>query len=186
MWDGEVNVPNRPRKREPASIHVRAGDSSTISYMMPMVATARGYEPTLHVHLDTVTVTSSLNDIRVLTADSCVVSERRALLSSCMTHDRPWYTQVRAEMPSPLKWNDQRQWTFAITLRRPVFYLLRDHINMFTDLAKDWVSGPPANYERFIPMVYKVEVNLQNYEINTYVNDHNIIDKPLIREENGA
>lgn len=74
MWDGEVNVPNRPRKREPASIHVRAGDSSTISYMMPMVATSRGYEPTLHVHLDTLTITSSLNDIRVLTAESCVVS----------------------------------------------------------------------------------------------------------------
>ena len=73
MWDGEVQVPNRPRKRESASIHLRAGDSSTISYMMPMVATARGYEPTLNVHLDTVTVTSSLNDIRILTADSCVV-----------------------------------------------------------------------------------------------------------------
>ncbi|GJE95456.1 hypothetical protein PsYK624_116400 [Phanerochaete sordida] len=163
MWDGEVNVPNRPRRREPASIHVRAGDSSTISYMMPMIATAQGYEPTLHVHLDTLTITSSLNDIRVLTAESCV---------------------IRAELPSPLKWNDQRQWTFAISLRQPVFYLLRDHVNMFTDLAKDWTSGPPSHYERFVPMVYNIDIDVQNYEINTYVNDHNIIDKPLIREEN--
>ena len=75
QWDGEVNVPNRPRKREAASIHLRAGDSSTISYTMPMVATENGYEPSLHVHLDTVTVSSSLNDIRVLTANSCVVSK---------------------------------------------------------------------------------------------------------------
>ena len=67
-------MPNRPRKREAASIHVKAGDNSTISYMMPMVATNRGYEPSLNVHLDTVTVTSSLNDIRLITADSCVVS----------------------------------------------------------------------------------------------------------------
>lgn len=42
--------------------------------MMPMVATSRGYEPTLNIHLDTVTVTSSLNDIRLLQAESCVVS----------------------------------------------------------------------------------------------------------------
>lgn len=73
QWDGEVHIPNRPRKREAASIHVRAGDNSTISYMMPMVASARGYEPTLNIHLDTVTVTSSLNDIRLLRAESCVV-----------------------------------------------------------------------------------------------------------------
>ena len=66
-------MPNRPRKRDAASIHVRAGDNSTISYMMPMIATSRGYEPTLNVHLDTITVTSSLNDIRLITADSCVV-----------------------------------------------------------------------------------------------------------------
>ena len=149
--------------------------------MMPMVATARGYEPTLHVHLDTVTMTSSLNDIRVLTAESCVVSR-----CSTVCHAQLKSLQVRAELSSPLKWNDQRQWAFAITLRQPVFYLLRDHINMFTDLAKDWASGPPSNYERFIPMVYNVEIAIQNYEINTYVNDHNIIDKPLIREENGA
>ena len=56
---------------------------------------------------------------------------------------------------------------------------------MFTDLSKDWASGPPADYERFIPMLYKVEIDLHNYELNTYVNDHNIIDKPLIKEDNG-
>lgn len=56
---------------------------------------------------------------------------------------------------------------------------------MFTDLGKDWASGPPGGYHRFIPMVYAIELNLQRYEINTYVNDHNIIDKPLLREENG-
>lgn len=56
---------------------------------------------------------------------------------------------------------------------------------MFTDLGKDWASGPPADYHRFIPMLYIVDVHMQNYEINTYVNDHNIIDKPLLRDENG-
>ncbi|KAJ3553006.1 hypothetical protein NM688_g3848 [Phlebia brevispora] len=163
QWDGEVQIPNRPRKRDAASIHVRAGDSSTISYMLPMIATERGYEPTLNVHLDTITVTSSLNDIRLITAESCV---------------------VRCELPSTLRWNDQRQWTFTITLRKPLLFLLRDHINMFTDLGKDWGSGPPTNYNRFVPIVYMLDIRMENYELNTYVNDHNIIDKPLLREDN--
>ncbi|KAI0093075.1 hypothetical protein BDY19DRAFT_882324 [Irpex rosettiformis] len=164
QWDGEVHIPNRPRKREPAYIHVRAGDNSTISYTMPMVASSRGYEPTLNIHLDTVTVTSSLNDIRLLNAESCV---------------------VRCELPSALRWNEQREWLFSVSLRTPQIYLLRDHVNMFTDLGKDWASGPPSDYNRFIPMVYSVAVEMKNYDLKVYVNDHNIIDKPLIPEDNG-
>ena len=73
QWDGYVNVP-RPRTREAASLSIRAGDDSTISYVVPMVADAQGYHPLLEVHLDGVTVSSSLNDIRVLTTESCRVS----------------------------------------------------------------------------------------------------------------
>lgn len=56
---------------------------------------------------------------------------------------------------------------------------------MFTDLGKDWSAGPPSDYYRFVPMVYVVELELRKLELNLYVNDHNIIDKPSIREENG-
>ncbi|KAI0665956.1 hypothetical protein C8Q78DRAFT_985325 [Trametes maxima] len=163
QWDGKADVKGRPRKREAASIHVRAGDSSTISYIVPMVATAKGYISALEVHLDTVTVTSSLNDIRLLTAETC---------------------RIRSSLPAPLKWNGLRQWTFSISLRTPCLYLLRDHINMFTDLGKDWSTGPPSDYNLFTPMIYVVDLDMHNYDINLYVNDHNIIDKPLIREDN--
>lgn len=88
-------------------------------------------------------------------------------------------------MPSSLKWNDRRRWDFYIRLRKPVMYLIREHINMFTDLGKDWSVGPPSDYYRFIPMVYGVDLELRTFELNLYVNDHNIIDKPSIREENG-
>ena len=74
QWDGRVNVP-RPRTREAASLSIRVGDDSTINYVMPMVADDEGYHPLLEVHLDSVTVSSSLNDIRVLTTESCRVSE---------------------------------------------------------------------------------------------------------------
>lgn len=85
QWDGKVDVKGRPRKREAATIHVRAGDSSTISYIVPMVATAKGFQSVLEVHLDTVTVTSSLNDIRLLTAETCRVSidQNRLWSHSC-------------------------------------------------------------------------------------------------------
>lgn len=160
---GGVKAPNLPRKREGAAIHITAGDSSTISYVVPMVATASGYDSRLEVHLDDISVTSSLNDIRLIIAESC---------------------RVRGELPSPLKWNSERQWTFGVSLRQPTIYLLRDHINMFTDLAKDWTSGPPNDYERFIPMNYVFELEMYHFEMNLYVNDHNIIDKPLVKDEN--
>ena len=88
-------------------------------------------------------------------------------------------------MPSPLEWNGRRQWDYNISLRKPVMYLIREHINMFTDLGKDWSAGPPSDYHRFTPMVYTVDLELRMFQLNAYVNDHNIIDKPSIREENG-
>jgi len=56
---------------------------------------------------------------------------------------------------------------------------------MFTDLAKDWTAGPPSDYYHFIPMLYAVELEMHHFELNMYANDHNIIDKPLIQDENG-
>lgn len=38
-----------------------------------MVTGPDGYEPRLEVHLDTVSVTSSLNDIKLIAAESCRV-----------------------------------------------------------------------------------------------------------------
>lgn len=50
-----------------------------------MTASAQGYVSLLEVHLDTVTVTSSLNDIRLLTAETCrvraIVLQLKGLLS---------------------------------------------------------------------------------------------------------
>lgn len=57
---------------------------------------------------------------------------------------------------------------------------------MFTDLGKDWASGPPTDYQKFMPMIYAVKFRLEHYELNLYANDHNIIDKPLLRDDNGV
>ncbi|KAF8161147.1 hypothetical protein B0H34DRAFT_654233 [Crassisporium funariophilum] len=163
QWDGQADIPSRPRNRESASINIAVGDRSSINYIMPMVAGPSGYESILEVHLDSITTTSSLNDIRLVQAESC---------------------RVRGELPSPLRWNDERTWSFAVSLRQPILFLLRDHINMFTDLGKDWASGPPTDYQKFIPMIYAVKFEMHHFEMNLYANDQNIIDKPLVKDEN--
>ena len=67
------DIAHRPRKREAAAISVAVGDRSSINYVMPMVVGPFGYESTLEVHLDTLAISSSLNDIRLVSAESCRV-----------------------------------------------------------------------------------------------------------------
>ena len=57
---------------------------------------------------------------------------------------------------------------------------------MITDLVKDWASGPPSDFHRFIPMMYLLQIQLDGYSINMYANDHNIVDRPLNKDENGG
>ncbi|KAF9241526.1 hypothetical protein BU15DRAFT_87119 [Melanogaster broomeanus] len=162
QWDSRADFP-RPRIRDHASLRITAGDSSSINYLIPMVIGPDGYESRLEVHLDTVKVTSSLNDIKLVIAESCRVS---------------------AAIPAPLKWNVERQWSFAISLRQPTVFLLRDHINMFVDLSRDWTTGPPTEWHHFVPTVYSLQLDLHHFDFNLYANDQNIIDKPLIKDEN--
>lgn len=73
QWDGKAEIHQRQRVREPATFHLSVGDRSSINYTLPMVVGASGYQPILDIHLDTAVVTSSLNDIRLVSAESCRV-----------------------------------------------------------------------------------------------------------------
>lgn len=72
-------MPPRSKTRDAAYLHLRVSEGSSLRYHMPMVATAEGYNPVLEVHLDSISATSSLNDIRLLDAESCRVRLRLAL-----------------------------------------------------------------------------------------------------------
>ena len=72
QWDGYVNAP-RPRTREAAFLSIKVGDDSTIRYSVPMVADAQGYHPHLNIHVNSMTLSSSLNDTRLLTTKYCEV-----------------------------------------------------------------------------------------------------------------
>lgn len=162
QWDDQAQNP-KPKKREPAFLHLTAGDSSSISYIIPMVIGPEGYESRLEVHLDTVQLNSSVNESRVILAESC---------------------RVHAALPAPIQWNAERRWSFTISLRQPVISPLRDHINMVTDLSRDWITGPPTEWYHFIPTVYAFEVDLFHFDLNLYANDQNIVDKPLVKDVN--
>lgn len=56
--------------REPASFQFRAGDASTLKYLVPMVATKEGYIAEMDLILDKVVALSSLNDMVILDVDS--------------------------------------------------------------------------------------------------------------------
>lgn len=72
QWDGQAEY-RRPRNREAASLFLKAGENSTINYVLPMFVGPDGYEPVLEVILDTVTLTSSMDDYQLLSAESCSV-----------------------------------------------------------------------------------------------------------------
>lgn len=136
-----------------------------MKYLVPMIATSDGYTASLDITLDAITVTSSLNDIILLETKLCRIS---------------------SSLPSPLRWDEERNWNFDVTLEHSVLYLIRDHINMLSDLGRDWASGPPNDYNTFIPMLYGVQLSFSVFELNLYANDHNIIDRPLDKRDNGV
>jgi hypothetical protein len=94
--------------------------------------------------------------------------------------------KVICHLPTPLHWNAERLWTFDIILQQPTIYLLRDHVNLFTDLGKDWSAGPPSQWSHFVPMLYRVKITLKKYTLSLYLNDQNIIRSPTDPQENGT
>ena len=92
--------------------------------------------------------------------------------------------QVICEMPSPLQWNEHREWQFHVSFTRPVIYLLRDHVTLITDLSRDWTRGPPVEYARFVPITYSLRLAFKDIRLGVYLNDHNVIDYPLVDSQN--
>lgn len=88
-------------------------------------------------------------------------------------------------MPAPLQWNGYRQWDFKIAPKRPVIFLLRDHVYLIQDIVKDWTSSPPADLLHFMPITYTLNFNLENPQIYLCVNEHNVINNPNSIEDNG-
>ncbi|KAK4051737.1 Macrophage colony-stimulating factor 1 receptor [Microbotryomycetes sp. JL221] len=139
------------------------GAHSTISYNLPFVSTSEGYETLIEVHLDKLGISSSVNYATFIHAETC---------------------RLHWSLPSPLGWDASRTWKISTFMSKFDAFLLRDHITLLTDVAKDWTSGPPGDYEHFVPFMYQLDVKATDYKLRLYVNDHDIINNPSEVEDN--
>ena len=114
----------------------------------------------------------------------------KSIASYKVSNDRSGLThhiaslQVRGSMPTPLQWDARRDWTFDVDLVDAKISLLRDHITLISDLAKDWSSGATGDFHHFIPCDYQFRITLTDFSIKLYLNDFNIVDSPNKAEAN--
>lgn len=87
-------------------------------------------------------------------------------------------------MPNPLVWDGQRNWGLDLNLDTPDVLLLREHITLISDLAKDWSGGTGSDFRHFVPMHYSFRVCLVRYAFHFFINDFNIVDVPRSRDHN--
>jgi hypothetical protein len=88
-------------------------------------------------------------------------------------------------MPTPLRWNAQRDWGLDLTFDEPDIILLRDHVTLISDLSRDWSSGQTGDFHHFVPNHYNFRITLLNYALHLYLNDFNLVDSPRERDANG-
>jgi hypothetical protein len=136
---------------------------STINYTMDMVASSAGLRNELSLDL------------------------RESRLSSSINHGLLWQCpqqQVTCDLSNPLSWNSLRSWRFTAKSQKLQLFLLRDHVFLLTDLVSDWASGPPSDYHTFVPFIYNLDLNFDDFELYINVNDRNIISNPSDLEDN--
>ncbi|KAG0198078.1 hypothetical protein BGX28_008431 [Mortierella sp. GBA30] len=144
-------------------LELKAAQGSMISVDIPMIYGADGYKNVVLVDLQNLVVTSSVNYAPVVNLKEL---------------------KMVGQLQNPLIWNAQRDWDFELTLDSPKIFLLRDHITLIQDLSKDWTSGPSVDMAHFVPFKYEFDIKLPNFQLYTYVNEHNIINEPTEIDEN--
>ncbi|KAI1320557.1 hypothetical protein EDD11_000519 [Mortierella claussenii] len=153
-------------------LELKAAHGSMVSVDIPMVYGADGYKNVVLVDLQNLIVTSSVNYAPVIN-----LKELKASFFSA-------FRCMACQLQNPLIWNAQRDWDFEITLDTAKVFILRDHITLLQDLSKDWTSGPSVDMAHFVPFKYEFDIKLPNFQLYTYVNEHNIINEPTEIDEN--
>lgn len=154
---------NPDAERRYGWLDVSVGANSSIVFTQAQFATSHGYDAMLALHLDSLQIASSVNLETFIHSKSCKLS---------------------ITMPTPLRWDAQRDWGFDVTLDTPVVTLLRDHVQLISDLARDWSSGAVGDFHHFVPNHYNFRVSLFHYAFHLFINDYNIVDRPRSRDDN--
>ncbi|KAH9871047.1 hypothetical protein J1614_006621 [Plenodomus biglobosus] len=146
-----------------AWIDVKVGADTTVSQSVDMYASSQGFMSKLDVEIPRTEIFSSVN---------------HGLLwrSGLITLD--------CDLSTPLGWNTLRKWLFNIKCRDLELFLLRDHLFLLTDLVADWGTGPPPNYFLFVPFLYLLHIDFQNFSLYMNTNDSNIVNNPADLDDN--
>jgi hypothetical protein len=155
LEDGEV--------RPPGWLEIKVGSESTANYNMGFVASSNGWTHTLELEL------------------------RKAEVRSSVNHGLLWEAEkqtLQCDLSGPLQWNADTKWVFSNVSSDMRVFLLREHVTLLTDLVSDWTSGAGPEYWTFVPMIYELNLKLENAEFFFNVNDENIINNPSSFDDN--
>lgn len=144
-------------------VEIKVGAMSTLNYNMAYVASSTGWTHTLGLELRNPEVRSSVN------------------------HGILWEAQrqtLQCDLSGPLQWNAETKWIFNNVSSGMRVFLLREHVTLITDLVTDWTSGPAQEYWTFVPMIYELNLQLEDTEFFLNVNDQNIINNSSSFQDN--
>ena len=151
-------------------LDVAFASDSTVNFVIPMVVGPDGYESLLEVHLVQLSVSTSVNYAPTIVAPACRLS---------------------IQLPSPIVWTELHSWAIDVTLASgkdndtPVeLSLIRDHMTLFTDVVRDFTSGPSGDAARYVPYTYTIKLTLLNYALVLFLNQGNIINNPTEPSDN--
>lgn len=142
---------------------VTVNPSSSVKYIMAMVAGPKGFHNKLEVDISSLSISSSLNHDLLL---------------------RSQKVELRSDLSNPLAWNGLRSWPFDILLAKVECFLLRDHTFMLVDLIADWGAGPPPEFFTFAPFRYLLGIKLLDLQLYLNTNDANIVNNPDDLDDN--
>ncbi|KAF2998885.1 hypothetical protein E8E13_004788 [Curvularia kusanoi] len=146
-----------------AWLDIKVAGNSTVNYTMDMVASSQGFGNKLAVSIKNTEISSSVN------------------------HGLLWRSGAIAldcDLAAPLAWNTLRTWLFNIKCQDLELFLLRDHLFLLTDLIADWGAGPPPDYFLFVPFLYLLHVEFNNFKLYMNTNDSNIVNNPTDLDDN--
>jgi hypothetical protein len=134
-----------------------------IDYKLPWVTLAKdnGYAHEFSVTATAVTFISSFNRAPMIAAHAMM---------------------IKGNLFNDNDWRKPALWSFDISLEDSKIWLLYDHVNMLTDLARSWTSfsTDPSNsrgVEYFAPILYTVKLQLvSGFQIWLNANQYNVVD----------
>jgi len=94
------------------------------------------------------------------------------------------FIKINGIIPAPLEWNKERTMPLDIQLLETKMYLIKDHIQLITDLITDWTDGAPIENEYFVPTIYDINITFKEFSILLCVNECNIIDQLNDKDQN--